>query len=176
MSHIGIPIRSVHPGNTASDASFRSLSYWLSRCISKHEICGDGSPQPLPTRILEIQKGEECLRVKLICPSQEFSARYICLSHCWGAVHPECRTTKHTFHKNCQNMPWDTMPKTFQDAAIVSDRLGVKYLWIDSICIDLITLASAVDWLTCSQALSRTTKRTGKSSQVKWQKPIDDPT
>ncbi|KAH0422188.1 heterokaryon incompatibility protein [Colletotrichum camelliae] len=32
-------------------------------------------------------------------------------------------------------IPWDAMPKTFQDAITVCQRLGVYYLWIDSLCI-----------------------------------------
>jgi len=33
------------------------------------------------------------------------------------------------------DIPWDALPKTFQDAIEVTRRLGISYLWIDSLCI-----------------------------------------
>ena len=32
-------------------------------------------------------------------------------------------------------MRWEDIPKTFQDAIIVTHFLGFQYLWIDSLCI-----------------------------------------
>jgi hypothetical protein len=32
-------------------------------------------------------------------------------------------------------IPWDTLPATFQDAIDFTRRLGLQYIWIDSICI-----------------------------------------
>jgi hypothetical protein len=34
-----------------------------------------------------------------------------------------------------KNVQWQSLPKTFQDAMIVSRRLGIRYVWIDSLCI-----------------------------------------
>ena len=59
---------------------------------------------------------------------------YICLSHCWGAFQP-LKTTKETLPKFKDNIPWDELPKTFQDAVNVTRWLGLRYLWIDSLCI-----------------------------------------
>jgi hypothetical protein len=32
-------------------------------------------------------------------------------------------------------MPWHDLPKTFQDAILLTRSLGIQYLWIDSLCI-----------------------------------------
>jgi hypothetical protein len=34
-----------------------------------------------------------------------------------------------------KSMRFDNLPKTFQDAIIVTRKLGVQYLWVDSLCI-----------------------------------------
>lgn len=33
------------------------------------------------------------------------------------------------------NIPWDSIPKTYQDAIKITRELGVDYIWIDSLCI-----------------------------------------
>lgn len=40
-----------------------------------------------------------------------------------------------TVNKFKQNIPFDHLPKTFQDALIVCKALDVHYIWIDSLCI-----------------------------------------
>jgi hypothetical protein len=32
-------------------------------------------------------------------------------------------------------LPWDTLPRLFQDAILITRRIGYRYLWIDSLCI-----------------------------------------
>jgi hypothetical protein len=32
-------------------------------------------------------------------------------------------------------IPWDLLPKTFQEAIIITHELGLQYIWIDSLCI-----------------------------------------
>jgi hypothetical protein len=40
-----------------------------------------------------------------------------------------------TTERNKASIPWDTIPKTFQDAIIVTRKLGISYRWIDCLCI-----------------------------------------
>ncbi|KAH6678012.1 heterokaryon incompatibility protein-domain-containing protein, partial [Halenospora varia] len=59
---------------------------------------------------------------------------YMCLSHCWGTDKFLITTTKNlSDHK--QRIPWDSLPTTFQHAIGFTRRLGVRYIWIDSLCI-----------------------------------------
>jgi hypothetical protein len=48
---------------------------------------------------------------------------------------PACRTTVETLKANLTSIPWDTLPATFQDAIDFTRRLGLQYIWIDSVCI-----------------------------------------
>ncbi|KAL2150969.1 hypothetical protein VTH82DRAFT_6067 [Thermothelomyces myriococcoides] len=56
------------------------------------------------------------------------------LSHCWGGINP-LTTTNATLLQRRREIPFKSLPKTFQDAVTITRSLGVKYLWIDSLCI-----------------------------------------
>jgi hypothetical protein len=60
--------------------------------------------------------------------------RYIALSHCWGTSH-RITTTQATLQAMKQGIPLSTLPRTFQEAVLISRDLGISYLWIDSLCI-----------------------------------------
>ena len=56
------------------------------------------------------------------------------LSYCWGNTN-SMLTTKNTFEFRKLGMSAQSMPATLRHAIQVCRRLGVKYLWIDSLCI-----------------------------------------
>jgi hypothetical protein len=59
---------------------------------------------------------------------------YISLSHCWGGSQP-IQLTARTETSLKDGIDVDVLPKTFREAILVCQRLGVKRLWIDSLCI-----------------------------------------
>jgi hypothetical protein len=65
------------------------------------------------------------------------SMRYLALSHRWGD--PKLHKTYCTYRSNLEELKakidFTKLPKTFQDAVTVTRKLGVRYLWIDSLCI-----------------------------------------
>jgi hypothetical protein len=118
----------------------RQISQWLDGCSADHD-CYDVSSSPvLPTRLLEIQGPHQ---VRLYLSGTDERGLYACLSHCWGGVVPlqSLRATLEAFQ---QGISWDTLPRTFQDAIDVARCLGLKFLWIDSLCI---VQDDADDWL-----------------------------
>ena len=73
---------------------------------------------------------------------------YAALSHCWGKVRP-LTTTSTNLNQHLISIPLSSMPEMFQDAVIASRELGIRYLWIDSLCI---IQDSVEDWeLECSK-------------------------
>jgi hypothetical protein len=56
------------------------------------------------------------------------------LSHCWGTAEVT-KLLKSNLESMCQLVPLDSLPRTFQDAIAITKRFGVRYLWIDSLCI-----------------------------------------
>ena len=59
------------------------------------------------------------------------------LSHCWGPTPGTQIPTTTTINIDTyfDHIPIASLPKTFQDAILLTRKLGVRYLWIDSLCI-----------------------------------------
>lgn len=59
---------------------------------------------------------------------------YVTLSHCWGHFNI-LTTTKGNLERHHDYSNLHLLPKTFQDAVKISSHLGIRCLWIDSLCI-----------------------------------------
>ncbi|KAK7422748.1 hypothetical protein QQZ08_009372 [Neonectria magnoliae] len=59
---------------------------------------------------------------------------YIALSHCWGKSRP-LTLTRDTMAQRKANIPFEALPRTFRDAVLITRGLGIRYIWIDSLCI-----------------------------------------
>ena len=110
---------------------------WLQRCQTSHSIC-QSATKFIPTRVIDVGDKhffhyfmKPVLRNGKDLPS---GSRYLTLSHCWGMVVPIKLTTSN-LSSMMESIPFHQLPKTFQDAIIVAQNLGVRYLWIDSLCI-----------------------------------------
>jgi hypothetical protein len=123
------------PGNTSAEVSFEQARQWIQTCSTDHVLCGAHEPSSLPTRILDLgdDAGAEPTQVKLL-ESPGRKEHYISLSHSWGGEQP-LRTTVETLHDHKAGIAFDRLPKTFQDAVRITRKLGIRYLWIDSLCI-----------------------------------------
>ena len=61
--------------------------------------------------------------------------RYITLSHRWGDPNHQFSTTKANLSNLLHGVPIDELCPTFKDAIAITRKLGIQYLWIDSLCI-----------------------------------------
>jgi hypothetical protein len=126
------------------DIAEHQIKWWLSRCDGEHSNCRTSSRETLPslpTRLVEILGPK---KVRLYVPGTlEANGQYVCLSHCWGKAVP-IRTTSKTLQKfQHSGIPWEDLPKTFQHAITMTRRLGLTFIWIDTLCIIQDNLA---DW------------------------------
>lgn len=122
-------------GDTSSEAGFARARQWIQTCLTDHVLCGVDEPSPLPTRVLDLGEDVEAepAQIKLLeAPGQK--ERYISLSHSWGGQQPLTTTTA-TVNDRKAGIAYSQLPKTFQDAVRITRRLGIRYLWIDSLCI-----------------------------------------
>jgi len=120
-------------GDTSSATSFKRAEKWINECATSHRHCGPGRNVPLPKRLVDLEphNGDG---VKLVI-TDGMTGTYACLSHCWGKLEMPVKTTKAKLNDHLRSIPWASLPKTFQDAVKISRRLGLRYLWIDSLCI-----------------------------------------
>ncbi len=109
---------------------------WLATCVLQHQQCKDELVQ-FPTRFLDIGDDISSPQIAL-CELKDFGkvedSRFVALSHCWGRGQNFC-TTKANLESHKKGMIVSQLPQTFRDAVAVVRNLGLRYLWIDSLCI-----------------------------------------
>ena len=75
------------------------------------------------------------------------------LSHCWGRT-PGFVTNVSNLSFGINSLQYDELPATIKDAVTVTRRMGLRYLWVDSICILQGSDAEAqADWLSESNRM-----------------------
>jgi hypothetical protein len=132
------------PFETGSQAHFDVITTWLRNCERTHpnrrigEVgealadIGQDEGVKLSRRVVDVGDSADP-RIRLIdCLNVE--GQYIALSHRWP-VDPSkhFKTTKSSIDGHRQQIVFEDLPRTFQDAATVTRRLGLRYLWIDSL-------------------------------------------
>jgi len=113
------------------EGSFQTALQWIENCTAHHQCSDVATPPTLPTRVVDTALAGGLIRLVKGASRKE---RYACLSHCWGHERP-LMTTSQTLQSHMNGINWDSIPTTFQDAINISRKLGVRYLWIDSLCI-----------------------------------------
>ncbi|KAF1847863.1 HET-domain-containing protein [Cucurbitaria berberidis CBS 394.84] len=118
---------------TPPQAHFDVAKRWLDHCEANHSECAGHNSRlaELPSRVICV--AEEGQDPHLVSGNGE-RARYATLSHCWGRSTATITTTE-SLRKRQDSIPLETIPKTFKDAILVCRKLGMPYLWIDSLCI-----------------------------------------
>jgi hypothetical protein len=104
---------------------------WLTNCLESHPLCQPPPSTPLPTRVIDVGDSDEDTK---LYATQGENDRYAALSHCWGS-HAPLLTTDATLKDRLKTLKFDSSSKTFAEAVNVTRRLGIRYLWIDSLCI-----------------------------------------
>lgn len=109
---------------------------WITACEQQHPRCMMtlSSSQRLPTRVLDLGNVDGSVKVRLYEPPPGSTASYIALSYCWGGV-GNLTTTTSTIAERREEIPWALLPNLFRDAIQVTRGLGMRFLWIDSLCI-----------------------------------------
>lgn len=121
-------------GNTGSPSTWSLIQAWIATCTEDHSCCTGAADSltRLPTRVLDVQS-EESPRLVITHSSME-PDRYTTLSHCWGSGMP-LRLLTNNIDEFQTGISPSQLCKTFNDAIIVTRKLGIRYLWIDSLCI-----------------------------------------
>ena len=108
---------------------------WLKACIENHADCSGKGVTDLPSRVIDLHPRHENSDPYLLV-TRGHQGRYATLSHCWGPQHlPPLTTTMNTLERRCSGISVEELPASFKDAFYIAKRLGIDYLWIDSLCI-----------------------------------------
>ncbi|KAF4965392.1 hypothetical protein FSARC_6806 [Fusarium sarcochroum] len=133
--------------STSSQESFECLSNWIEACSQNHHSCKKLHTRKnelkdwLPARLVKITSSvdgvPETIQV-IETADDNYSAadiNYATLSYCWGT-----KPFTKLLESNIETMKTvgvfvKDLPATFRDAITATSRLGLKYIWIDALCI-----------------------------------------
>jgi hypothetical protein len=125
----------------------------IEECLKEHKVCAKyfNAEECIPSRVLDLQCFSDSGDLRLY-ESQGETEPYATLSHCWGTAQMLMTTQKATLNSRKERIHFDDLPRSFQDAVIITRGLKIRYLWIDSICI---VQDSIEDWAEQSAHMAR---------------------
>ncbi|KAJ0119798.1 hypothetical protein J7T55_014002 [Diaporthe amygdali] len=85
----------------------------------------------LPTRVIDV--GSESVPPRLYITNEEL-VPYVALSYCWG-TDQNIRLLSSNIAEYTDCLPLDTLPQTMRDAVTITRKMGLRFLWIDALCI-----------------------------------------
>ncbi|KAF2146188.1 uncharacterized protein K452DRAFT_263819 [Aplosporella prunicola CBS 121167] len=136
------------PPNTGHLKVAEQASAWLQNCIGYHESCETCDPTRdttwYPKRLINVTTPRKP-RLSLTT-FEKPNGRYATLSHCWGPNPQFMVLSSDNEERLRHQLPINKLPRAFQDAIITTERLGIPYLWIDSLCILQKGDGSEEDW------------------------------
>ncbi|KZL70436.1 heterokaryon incompatibility protein (TOL) [Colletotrichum tofieldiae] len=136
---------------TESEESVKQMAEWLRKCAASHPNCTrhHSSRDFIPTRVLDVSTGKTWppRHVRVVQTKKEgVTGPYMTLSHCWG---PDSNgkfvrlTDENLKEFTTTGIPWKTVSHlqdictnaNFAQALQITWQLGVRYIWVDSVCI-----------------------------------------
>src|SRR5579859_4869443 len=107
---------------------------WIDDCSLNHRLCPKPEDAELPTRLLDVGESTDSFQdLRLIIPKGA-KGKWIALSYCWGQSNNYVTTTR-TLEDHLRQIPFGSLPRTIRDAIRVTRSLGIRYLWVDALCI-----------------------------------------
>ncbi|KAK1251748.1 hypothetical protein MKX07_007227 [Trichoderma sp. CBMAI-0711] len=124
------------PESVISPAGIFTLKQWV---FGKGEEKAALQTFYRPTRLICVESRKASGLIRLVesgdGDKDEKPQPYLALSYCWGRKAPSLVTTKSNYaHLKC-SIPINSLPKLYRDAVRLAQVLGVKYIWIDALCI-----------------------------------------
>lgn len=107
------------------------MRQWIEECERSHPGCRNepAVTTPLPHRVIDVQS------LRLHQSFQGEMGEYAALTYCWGCDTVPGALVETNVKVLMQAIPVELLPQTIKDAIYITQRLGLRYLWIDAYCI-----------------------------------------
>ncbi|KAF4442808.1 hypothetical protein F53441_11636 [Fusarium austroafricanum] len=133
----GNPLARVLRGRPVEDNSgtlkaISTVQNWVTGCTDHHNCIAEETF--LPSRVVDVGDNVDSPYVKIRETDGNECGKYISLSYCWG-VEPQFMTTKSTLEELKRQITISNLSQTHQDVIKLARGLGVRYVWIDGLCI-----------------------------------------
>ena len=108
--------------DTRQDECIQRIREWVFRCKNQHPTCSHQglADSRLPSRVIDVGYPPR------LYESHGENAHYITLSHCWGTSQHFVTTSENIDDLETE-IPWTSLPKTFQDAISITRSLGLGF-------------------------------------------------
>ncbi|KAF3762961.1 HET-domain-containing protein, partial [Cryphonectria parasitica EP155] len=108
---------------------------WLKDCITTHSICQNHGHASTfrPLRLIDVQQ-DDPNTIRLDTTTSDEHLQYVALSYCWGGDQLG-KTLRANLDTRTEGFSLSDSPATIRDAVSVTRQLGVRFIWIDSLCI-----------------------------------------
>jgi len=91
------------------------------------------SPPELPTRVIDVEPNSST-RCRIYETQYGEKAEYAALSYCWGKGAQQVTTTRSNITDFSSELP-ASLSATIRDAIQVCRKIGLRFLWVDALCI-----------------------------------------
>jgi Heterokaryon incompatibility protein (HET) len=112
---------------------FLQIKQWISLCTVRHPYCRTPQDSPLPLRVIDVGPPHGMTEPFLSVGSDR-KGIYATLSYRWGDAQT-FKTTSSNIQMLQAKISLGSLPRTLQDTIVVTRLLGLRYLWIDALCI-----------------------------------------
>ncbi|KAK5637170.1 hypothetical protein RRF57_012882 [Xylaria bambusicola] len=130
IDHLELLARSIYT-HSGSPECLLFAGGLLENCLNHHKSCSSHNAKlsEFPTRLIDTGS----VNPKLVNGNERREV-YVALSYCWGGetAFTLTSTTEQSFRAG-QHL--DQFPATLRDAIIITRALGIRYIWIDALCI-----------------------------------------
>ncbi|KAF3012799.1 hypothetical protein E8E14_006855 [Neopestalotiopsis sp. 37M] len=113
---------------------FDQANEWLRNCSASHDCCKADTEPFLPTRLVSLVGGQPRVVITDKMDQTSSQLQYATLSYCWGE-RPFIQLRADNVDALKEGLPTEDIPKTFTDAFEIASKLGIEFIWIDSLCI-----------------------------------------
>ena len=121
--------------STKSNACREIIQQWTTRCDKSHRKCWEGKTTTLPKRLVDVEHADDTGHIRVMETNHlSTEVRFAALSYCWGNT-STLRLTLSTMKEFTTGVAIERLPSTLQDAIDITRSIGLRWLWIDSLCI-----------------------------------------
>ena len=125
--------------HTGSEGTWSLIHSWWKESIESPLTSDHIAEDFIPTRLIDVGSSESLPVPRLVvCNQRGGNLRFMTLSYRWpvGSQAQSLVTlTKASLDRFKEQLPLSSLLVTFQEAFQVTRKLGIKYLWIDALCI-----------------------------------------
>lgn len=131
------------PGDAADSQNCDSVAHaksWLDECTHTHHACRQQptSTKALPTRLVDIRPDEVAGGSIRIVNGAQLGLNpgpidYVSLGYLWDQNEPTLSTDRLKAMQD--KIPRDVLPRALNEAINAADRIGYRYIWVDSLCV-----------------------------------------